>query len=374
MCVEIIHDVPVSPNLEAQSRVSCAGSFAHRLPDSELICAYRRGAEKHSYDGCLVLQKSSDHGRTWAEPVTVFDGRGKTPPECVVAGTVGQAEDGALLFPCGIVEATRPWAYLFSPEGRTQKRRVILVRSHDGARTFSPPSEIVTSVFPFAGITTKPIRLPGGTVLVPLELRLENGANATGIARSQDGGRTFGLPYACAADGSGRKSLCDARWTVLDGGAILMLLWTFLTESEKTVDVHQVFSSDGGRTWTAPAPTGMAGQIAAPLSLPGGRVIAACNCRTGRQGIRLYVSTDCGRSWETDAPIMMWDAAESRVMGTPPADADRAVEDRGVWHALPNFSFGTPDLVALPDGTILMTYHATVTGINHVRACRFQVL
>ena len=44
-----------------------------------------------------------------------------------------------------------------------------------------------------------------------------------------------------------------------------------------------------------------------------------------------------------------------------------------VWDALAVFSFGTPDLALLDDGSILLTYYATADGIIHVRACRFRI-
>jgi hypothetical protein len=45
----------------------------------------------------------------------------------------------------------------------------------------------------------------------------------------------------------------------------------------------------------------------------------------------------------------------------------------GVWDALPAFTFGTPDLTLLPDGTVLLTYYAETDGPAQVRACRFAV-
>ena len=37
------------------------------------------------------------------------------------------------------------------------------------------------------------------------------------------------------------------------------------------------------------------------------------------------------------------------------------------------FTFGTPNLNLLPDGSVLLTYYASINDTNHRRACRFSV-
>jgi len=70
----------------------------------------------------------------------------------------------------------------------------------------------------------------------------------------------------------------------------------------------------------------------------------------------------------------MWDPVANRMVGEPVVPAkDAAADAGGIWEALDRFTFGTPDLVLLGDGSLLMTYYATLDGITHVRACRFRV-
>ena len=45
--------------------------------------------------------------------------------------------------------------------------------------------------------------------------------------------------------------------------------------------------------------------------------------------------------------------------------------DTGVWEALAGFTFGTPDLVLLADGSVLLVYYARIEGVTSVRACSF---
>ena len=80
MTINILHDVAVSPNLAQRDReVACAYAQTTLLEDGSVACLYRRGTTKHSHDGVLALQKSSDLGETWSEPQTVFDGHGRQP-------------------------------------------------------------------------------------------------------------------------------------------------------------------------------------------------------------------------------------------------------------------------------------------------------
>lgn len=374
MKIEILFDLPVSPNMAAaNANETCSYPFSAILANGDIACIYRRGKEKHTYDGVLLMQTSSDGGETWSAPLVAFDGRDHRPPRCVVEGGMGQTAAGTLLATFGMVEATSPDAYLFSEEGRKQKRGVCAVRSEDLGETWSEPTYIDTSAFPRAGITTKPLALPGDELFVPLEVETTFGANGTAAAFSTDDGRTFGPLVTCAADPAGEKNLCDARFALLDDGRILMLLWTFLESSEETITVHRSFSSDNGRTWSEVEPTGITGQIAVPVGLPSGVVIAASNFRHPPDGIRLWASPDGGETWNTDSPIQMWDVRQSRMLGEAIAPEAAEIKDEGVWDALDKYTFGTPDLIRLNDGTILLMYYATIDGICHVRACRFRV-
>jgi len=149
-----------------------------------------------------------------------------------------------------------------------------------------------------------------------------------------------------------------------------MLLWTFLQSGERTIDVHRSVSSDRGRVWSAPQGTGIQGQVTVPLALTSSVVIAASNHRGSPQGIQLWVSRDEASTWDSEPPVQMWDARGSRLLGQPAVDIPLA-SDGGVWDELESFTFGTPDLLALQDGSVLMTYYATLMGVIHVRACRF---
>ena len=374
MRVEILSDEPISPNLiSGNSGVACAFPLSTMLNDGSVCCIYRQGAEKHSHDGILMIQSSMDLGCTWSEAVPVFDGRLLEPRQTVVSGALCQSQEGRLLAVFGAVEGLPAGVYMFGPEGKKLPRRLFLSRSADNGLSWEPPEVVTLPGLAWPAITSKPFTLPDGEICLPIEYRTSGGVIATAMAFSADSGHRFASPVTVAADPAARLNLCDARFDRLPDGRLISLLWTFLEDNEETIAVHQSFSSDRGRSWTQPESTGTVGQITAPLSLPGGQLIAVSNYRHLPEGIRLWVSFDEGRHWNLDEPIQMWDSDSGRIVGELPEPHRRVTKSEGLWEMLPSFTFGTPDVVALADGSLLMTYYATVNDIIHVRACRFRI-
>ena len=107
--------------------------------------------------------------------------------------------------------------------------------------------------------------------------------------------------------------------------------------------------------------------------MPDGSVLATSNHRGAPQGIRLLRSVDGGLTWPDGDAIWLWDPAKERVVNErwPNQGATERLMD--VWASLDQFSFGTPDLTRLVDGTFLMTFWCQVDGITHIRALRFAV-
>jgi len=368
-------DMAVSPNLLAGERgVTCSFPQAAALADGRVACVYRRGTTKHSHDGVFVLQISSDLGFSWGGPIVIFDGMNQRPAQTVVSGGICQTPAGTLFVTFSTVEGLPPGEYMFSEAGMALNRWVFASRSTDEGRAWAEPARLDTSPYRLAGITTRPFVRSDGALFVPIEIGTPQGVQSTFAVTSQDDGRTFGPLITCANDISGRLSLCDARFTQLPDGRLLMLLWTFRREDEETIEVHRSYSSDGGQTWTPAEGIGILGQITVPLALPDGSVLAASNYRLPPEGSRLWYSPDGGATWDTQHPIQMWDARESRILAeSVSAVTAKAAGGDGIWQALGGFTFGTPDLILLSDGSVLLTYYATLHDIIHVRACRFRV-
>lgn len=375
MQLQILFDQPVSPNLAAGDRQTvCAFPLSARLADGSVICTYRQGVTKHSHDGVLILQRSYDGGQHWSAPQPIANGLTTTPTQTVVTGGLCETPSGALLASFGSIEGLPPNVYPFAPGGEQYPLRFFLTRSEDGGATWSPPRQPDLHPLGRVGVTGPPFVAANGAVCVPIECRISSGVNATALILSHDDGRTFSPPLLVAGDDAGRLNLCDARFDRLPDGRIITLLWTFLQENERTIEVHRAFSADHGQSWSNPEPLGFIGQITAPLVLPNGLVLAASNYRHPPLGSLLWYSTDGGVTWAIDQPIQLWDAEAGRINGRAVTISPLANVEERVWDELQRFSFGTPDLVLLADGTVLLTYYATLQGVIHVRACGFRVV
>lgn len=379
MSIQILHDVAVSPNLAGQeTHVTCSYAQTALLADGSIACLYRRGTTKHSHDGVLVVQMSEDFGRTWSEPVTVFDGSGDTPRETTVSGGICATGKDSLLVVFGSVLGLSEDTYLFGEAGMQLPRRARGSISGDCGRTWKALPPLRTKEYPRCGVAGSPLVLPDGATGIPVEVALDSGVQATILARwrpneTGENGWEAAEFALIAGDHSGQASLCDAHFTVLPNGDVLMLLWTFLSD-ERTVNVHRSVSSDSGLTWSPPEPTAIEGQVTVPLALPSETVIAASNYRHYPEGIYLWTSTDAGQTWGDVPPCRLWDERSKQIVAKEqPWHQAEAAAGEAVWAELKGFTFGTPDLELLGDGSVLLTYYATLEGVTHIRACRFRI-
>jgi hypothetical protein len=213
--------------------------------------------------------------------------------------------------------------------------------------------------------------LQNGDFVVPFDAMGENDEVLALTAQYSPVRDAFAPAQVCTADANAQISYGDAKLAALPDGRLLALIWAFETATDTTLAVQRCVSDDNGRSWSPPQPTNLCAQITVPLALGDGNVIAASNVRTAPDGIFLLHSRDEGMSWDTTAPIRLWNPHEKRISGEVLALQDG--ESGAIWEALPGFAFGHPDLVALDDSAVLLTYYAQINDIFHIRACRFRV-
>ncbi|MCX6992952.1 MAG: sialidase family protein [Kiritimatiellaeota bacterium] len=373
MQVKIISDEPVSRNLaQGEASIACAFVQTARTADGDIFCLYRSGTGKHGPDGVLCVQRSTDGGRTWEDPLTIFNACRLQPPRTVLCGGI-MAMGNTLLAAFGVIEMLNPKAYVFSKEAESFPWLIYVSRSEDKGRTWSAPMRLDTAPYTcFIGAATSPFLLNDGGFCIPVEVRTKAGPQATAGLFSQDGGKSFSKIRMLVEDKAGLLSLCDARFARLRDGTHLMHLWAFRHQTEETISVHESRSTDDGQTWSPAAPIGIQGQISRPLELPSGMLVAICNHRQRPEGNQLWWSHDQGHTW-CQQPMQMWDVARSKMLGCPAAN-QAAVTGENVWDELQRFSFGSPDLLMATKDVVLLTYYATLGKIIHVRACRFQVV
>lgn len=228
--------------------------------------------------GRAMIVHSTDAGKTWSKPATLLD----TPDDDRHPAFV-ELPDGTLL--CSMFTYTSADPADFQKEPALA-HRTIVIRSFDHGRTWDP--EIVRIPSPFlADETDGPlVLLKDGSVLLTISgTPREGGPVQAAVFTSHDRGATWKLLSTIAAD----HSLDEANATELPDGQ-----WVLMARPEGDI----AWSSDQGRTWTKPVSFGM--RLFAPslYALRDGTLVCLHGSYApGHSGLRTIFSTDGGRTW-----------------------------------------------------------------------------
>ena len=164
----------------------------------------------------------------------------------------------------------------------------------------------------FAGALT----LPDDTVLVPCYGVRSSASAPEGftlaesrvfVLRSIDKGESFEFIELGGAPGMHLSESCLVRHP---GGRIVSMM--------RGTEIHRSTSDDGGKTWTAPQPTGMTGAPLHAIALNSGKILCTYARRSHPAGMRAVLSHDAGDTWDVDHEIILRDdSLPSDYIGGP---------------------------------------------------------
>jgi photosystem II stability/assembly factor-like uncharacterized protein len=228
--------------------------------------------------GRAMIIRSSDKGKTWSKPATLLD----TPDDDRHPAFV-ELPDGTLL--CSLFTYSGADPAEFKKERRLAHRTVI-IRSFDQGRTWDP--EIIRIPSPFlADETDGPlVLLKDGAVLLTISgTPQEGGPVQAAVLTSRDRGATWKLLSTIQAD----HDLDESNATELPDGQ-----WILMARPEGDIS----WSSDRGRTWTKPVSFGMRMYAPSLYVLQDGTLVCLHGSYSpGHGGLRMIFSTDGGRTW-----------------------------------------------------------------------------
>jgi hypothetical protein len=304
---------------------------------------------------------SDDEGATWQQR---FSGFGDFPPGS--GGrmrSIGLAEvsPGKLIGSFITVDRADPSLPFANPQTQgILTTHVYVAESQDGGRSWSPLRHVDLRPHTGNAITGDILRLKDGTLALPYEAWKDYhdtspGEHHAALRLSFDGGQNWRETAIVAHDPTNRLLFWDQRLTVSpDDGRLFALFWSHDRGAQEDVPMHQAWGSADGRRWTPTRSTGMAGQIAAPLALPDGRLFVAYVHRHDPPSLRAILSDDFGESWNQAGELIFYEkqrGGREAGMGGP-RDFGDYWADMSIW------TFGHPAPALLPNGDVMVAYYA----------------
>jgi len=284
-------------------------------------------------------------------------------PGSLAAGEIVEAEPGRLLLFATWFDRSDPNRPLFDPvtEGVLHSQQLVAV-SNDQGETWSDWEIVPTAGLTGCATTGPVVQWPDGMIAHAFESFKEYddprpGRHAAWVLASRDGGRSFSEPILVAQHPEHKVYYWDQRLCpTKNNGELVALFWTHDLEHKKDLTVHMRRAKIGGQATqrTAITDTRIPGQIAAPLLLDDGRLLAFVVYR-GRPGtMKLWVSPDGGLTWpERDAlTVHTHDERAALSQGLDNIDFKQYWEDMGKW------SFGHPAIRPLGNGQVLLAWYA----------------
>ncbi len=293
-------------------------AFPHliRLGGDELLMAFRQAPKEdgihhtHPRSICTVV-RSYDAGRTWdiagASQLTAGGGQ-----ECALIH-LGGPRVGAVVAWHEVVpvreQARSGIPHLFPSEYPFRTPGSFWVWSETFGLTWRPDHVhfLAPDTMPCGPVH----RCRDGRILIPVyafsssAVTYDPGSMSSVLVISADEGRTWAEPNVIARGLPGVRGYCEPAVVETRAG-ILRALHRVETPTwgpERCFWTNQ--STDGGRTWTDPVPTGiLSGACPRLLPLSDGRLLLTFGRRFEPFGIRAMISNDGGATWGDTAWLL----------------------------------------------------------------------
>lgn len=359
----LIYDARKQP--EAR-RVTFFDSLA-ALASGDLLSGFTCGQSKHHHEASICLSRSRDGARSWELLPWRFETKLGGVPGSLTGAEIVELEPGKLLLFSTWFDRSDPERPLFDPqtEGILRSRQLV-AESHDAGETWSAWRIVPTAGLTGTAITGPVLHWTDGSIGFAFESFKEFDdpsppKHGAWLVVSRDGGRTFEPPHLVAADPRQQVYYWDQRLCIgCEPGEYLGLFWTHDRAEKRDRRVHfvggSIYSEESERG--QPTETNIPGQIAAPLLLDDGRLLAFVVDRQRPGTLRLWVSHDGGASWPQAGSLVVHQHDELARLSQGSENIDFAQ----YWEDMAKWSFGHPSIHRLDDGRVLLSYYAGTPG------------
>jgi len=360
----IVYENPI-PQLRSKQGIF---PFFCRTADGKIAATYVIGEAFESADQTSYISFSEDEGKTWSAPQKMYDTAGAPVPfsDC---SKPARLPDGSLMTLGYAFYRPDPDAPLGNPEnGGLLDDFVFYSRSFDNGKTWSALTEIPCSWGPHIEASAPLTVMHDGTLITPITGFPGWDGKMTGkvcgrALRSEDGGKTWNDDAVCMEFPGGDVLCYEQRICELASGTLVCIAWNENTTTGERMENHITFSEDGGKTWSAPMPTGIRGQASSVCAIGGEKMLALHAIRrdTDRPGVYGYIVDFSEKQWKITDTLLLWEPALPLVKDTKLAEIFSFVK------------FGQPGAILLDENTALMSHWYCEQGQYKVMATKIQL-
>ncbi|HOZ49127.1 MAG TPA: sialidase family protein [Candidatus Hydrogenedentes bacterium] len=358
-----------SPNRKGSAFTSLA-----RLFDGSILCTFKSGPQKLSPTDTIVAMQSTDEGRTWTQLFEGFPPVFEGVPGSFTSGYPFEIAPGRLRMALVWVDRSHPDRPLANPDTTgLLPMKCLLSESEDAGATWGPLREVILSPHTGNALTGEILRLDDGTLALPYESWKEwddiAGVQSGNLRFSRDNGRTWNEWETIASHPNQDLYYWDNRVAKHpESGRLVALFWTHDPHAGLDRDIHIAWSDPDGRNWSLPAPTGIAGQIAAPLPMGGDDLLCLYVHRHDPPSIRAVLSHNLGRTWDINGELTVYQSGAGVEAGTtgPRHDAD-------YWNDMYRWTFGHAKGLVLKDGSVLCAFYGGAPDALSIHWARLRV-
>ncbi len=173
---------------------------------------------------------------------------------------------------------------------------------------------------------------------------------------SEDGGKTWPEYQNVMAEPGGKTYFWESKIVELPDARLLAIAWAHDTVAKQDRPNQYALSGDGGKTWSSPASTGLAGQTLTPMALDDDRILCVYR-RMDTPGLWACLAHLEGGDWVTDEQTPLWGAGAQGLTGTS-ANMSQ------------NFNvlrFGAPCLTRTPGGAVFVAFWCYEDCVSVIR-------
>lgn len=358
-----------NPLPQLQARQSLFPSLCE-LDDGTVLACHAIGQAMESVDQTSCISRSADGGKSWSPPVPMFDRDREGFPVSDVC-KITNAGDGRLIGIGYQFLRKDPSLPIGNPAtGGLLEDRVFFTESRDGGFSWIPPKPVDTAWNGHTEASAPITVLANGDWAAPITGFPAWDGTMTGprcgrLLRSRDQGthwddRTVCMSFPGRAVTCYEQRLCRLR----KSGTLVVIGWNEDTGTGRALPNHYTLSADNGRTFSAPASTGINGQAASVCAVGDDRLLALHAVRRDTDAPGIYgclVDLRHGK-WEIGENVLLW---------APKAAVRRSSHLADIFAFL---HFGQPGAILLRDGDILMSHWFAEDGVYKTAATRIRLL